>query len=103
MVWNTIRILLVLGGIAFVGLSLSGWFDPYWERYPSVWDPQLQQFRCMSQRTGALADVDPPCVGLTLAGRYVLERRAQRCLDEGGTRDKCRKEAWDWMDTKKPQ
>jgi hypothetical protein len=68
-----------------------------------VWDPQLQRSRCIDKGTGELADFDPPCVVLTLAGRYALQRRAQRCLREGGTEEQCFTEAWAWMRTKKPQ
>lgn len=93
-------ILLIL--ITISVLSCSEISEPYWKKHKSVYDPKLKQNRCIDE-TGNIMDIEPPCLSLTVEGRNALQKKEKNCIDEGGVSEKCKKEAWDWLYSKRPK
>lgn len=94
-----VYVYLIAGAAA---LYISGYFDSYWIKHKSVYDPKLGVNRCVDKDSGELMDIDPPCLVLTLKGRSEIEKRQKKCEDGGGNPGDCFREAFDWVASKAP-
>ena len=79
-----IKNLLFLILILFSALSCSEIIEPYWETHKSVWDPKLNQNRCVDE-SGQIMDMEPPCLSLTVAGRHAVQKKEKNWREKPQT------------------
>lgn len=87
-----------------ISLSLFGcsYEETYFERHKSIYDPKLNQYRCVNS-SGDIMDMEPPCLSLTLSGRHAVQKKEKDCIDLGREPSTCKKEARDWLYSKMPK
>lgn len=106
------KLLKILGLIIGTTLSVNtliyisdqGYLADYWEPRKSLWDPRLKIFRCLDEHGQIdIADRQPPCSIITLAGQKLAERRIARCITAGGEKERCTHEARSFVYAMRPE
>lgn len=79
------------------------WGGGYWERRDSIYDPKLNQMRCLDENGDLSDDLEPPCIMLTGRGLKTFQRYKKSCEDSGLQVEWCRKEAWRRVSETRPK
>lgn len=102
------KVLFVLIGVPLIAVGVvyiyeEGYLGFYWERYESIYDPQLKTYRCIDENGELAETLEYPCLVVTQQGQKAQARLAKNCEIGGGEPEKCQKDSYDWLISTQPR